>query len=157
MAQKSDPRLLQAKTYPFTLNIDTQFGDMDAYAHLNNLAIAGFYESARARMQLHMSERNDFFNADSPDKILLIEVRIQYLGEGHYPEPVKIRTGIGHIGNSSYRLHQALFQQDRCIGLCEAVMVYTLYGKPITIPHDGRQQLESQRIVGFKSNPMVSS
>ena len=156
MAQKPDPRLLQTETYPFILNIDTQFGDMDAYAHLNNLAIAGFYESARARMQLHITGRQDFFKPDSPDKILLIEARLQYLAEGRYPEPVEVRTGIGHIGNSSYRLHQALFQQNRCIGLCEAVMIYTLHGKPTTIPHDIRQQLESQRIVGFESNPVVS-
>jgi acyl-CoA thioester hydrolase len=157
MANKPNPRLLQAETYPFTLNIDTQFGDMDAYAHLNNLAIAGFYESARARMQLHISGRDDFFKADSVDKMLLIEARLKYLAEGHYPEPVEVRTGIGHIGNSSYRLHQALFQQDRCIGLCEAVMIYTLHGKPTTIPQDLRQKLEAQRIVDFESNPIVSN
>lgn len=35
-------------------------------------------------------------------------------------------------------------------------MIYTLHGKPTTIPHDIRQQLESQCIVGFESNPVVS-
>jgi acyl-CoA thioester hydrolase len=154
MAKKPDPSLLLAETYPFTLSIDTQFGDMDAYAHLNNLAIAGFYESARARIQLHITGRKDFFNPDSADKMLLIEARLQYLAEGHYPEPVEIHTGIGHIGNSSYRLHQALFQKAKCIGLCEAVMIYTLDGKPCSIPSDMRKMLESQRIANFESNPI---
>jgi len=149
MAKKPDPRLLQAETYPFVLNIDTQFGDMDAYAHLNNLAIARFYESARARIQLDITGRKDFFKPDAAEKMLLIEARLQYLAEGHYPEPVEIRTGIGHIGNSAYHLYQALFQHSHCIGLCETVMIYTLHGKPTTIPSDMRQKLELQRIADF--------
>tara|TARA_R110001583_G_scaffold62666_6_gene184057 strand:+ start:1388 stop:1879 length:492 start_codon:yes stop_codon:yes gene_type:complete len=152
MANKPDPQLLEATNYPYILRLDTQFSDMDAYAHLNNLAIARFYESARARLILQITGRDDFYKPETPDKILLIETRLRYLAEGQYPAPVDVATGIGHIGNSSLQMHQALFQDGICIGLCDVVMVYALDGKPCHIPTALREQFKQQRLAHFSEN-----
>ncbi len=149
MAHKPDPELLKLSTYPYRLSIDTQFSDMDAYAHLNNLAIARFYESARARLLLQVTGRDDFYQPSTPDKMLLVEARLQYLAEGQFPAPVDVATGIGHIGNRAYHIHQALFQNGHCIGLCEVVMVYAIDGKATPIPTAILKQLESQRLANF--------
>ncbi|PKP95932.1 MAG: thioesterase, partial [Alphaproteobacteria bacterium HGW-Alphaproteobacteria-13] len=46
-----------------------------------------------------------------------------YLAEGNFPDPVRIATGIGRIGTSSWTLVQAMFQNGRCIATCDTVVV----------------------------------
>jgi acyl-CoA thioester hydrolase len=147
MANKPDPQRLIAANYPNILRFDTQFSDMDVYGHLNNLAIARFYESARARLILQITGRDDFYRPETPEKIVLIETRLRYLAEGQYPAPVDIASGIGHMGNSSLHMHQALFQGGICIGLCDVVMVYAVDGKPCRPPTALREQFEQRRLV----------
>jgi acyl-CoA thioester hydrolase len=143
LSKPIDPARLELTTYPVRIAIETQFRDMDIAAHLNNVAIAGYYESARARSNLAMFG-NDFFRRSSPYLMVLAETNLRFLAEGNYPEPTCTGSGIGRIGNSSFVMQQALFQQGACIGLCDCVMVLTAAGKPTRIPEDVRHAMQSQ-------------
>jgi acyl-CoA thioester hydrolase len=146
LARAIEPHRLLLQTYPFPLSFDTQFTDMDVAAHINNLSIARFYESARARFQLKAFERKDFFRRDAPYTMVLAEANLRYLAECNFPDPVEVGTGISRIGNSSYVFHQALFQHGICASLCEAAMVLTIHGKPSPIPADVRERMNSMLI-----------
>ncbi|WP_448581998.1 acyl-CoA thioesterase [Thermaurantiacus sp.] len=107
--------------YPFRTTLQTRYGDMDANAHLNNVAIARLFEEARLRF--HMAARAEA-SAIDPSGVLLAHIRIDYLAEGKYPGEVEAGVGVEALGNRSYRLALALFQAGRAIALAHCVMVH---------------------------------
>ncbi len=104
------------------------------------------YENSRAQLHLHIFSQEHFHRADSPEKTLLVETRTRFFAEGFYPGKVIIGTGIGHIGNSSYQVQQALFQNGNCLGLCDATMVYTIDKKPTAIQGELRERFNAYLI-----------
>jgi acyl-CoA thioester hydrolase len=145
VSRQIDPARLSAATYPYRLEIATQFTDLDIVGHLNNVAIARFYESARVRTNMRVFGEN-FVRPDNPLQMVLADVHIRYLAEGHFPEPVTVGNGIGHVGNSSFRMQQALFQHGACIGISDAVLVVTVGGKPTPIPAVQRAAMQDLRM-----------
>lgn len=141
MSKSHDPFRLELDNYPFRVTIDTQFADMDVVGHLNNIAIARYYESARVRGNFTLFGR-DFFRRSDSFQMVLAQANISYLAEGNFPEPVQVGYGISRIGNSSFVTHQGLFQGGACIGLCESVMVMTVNGKPSPIPPEARAAMQ---------------
>jgi acyl-CoA thioester hydrolase len=132
---------LQLASYPLQISIDTQYSDMDVNGHINNIALARFYEAARARAHLLMFDNPRFFK--NPEyATLLAEYLIKFLREGHYPEPMMVGVGLGRIGNTSYTFEQALFQNGECIGICDVAMVLSQNGKPCPIPEAVRARVQ---------------
>ena len=66
---------------------------------------------------------------------------LRYLAEGFYPGEMRVGGGVSRIGNSSYEIAQALFQDGRCIGLCDTVLGYTHEGRSAPLPDPLRQSL----------------
>ena len=128
--------------YSHTLTIDTAFSDIDVLGHVNNLAIGRYYEAARARFQMVLFTDNGFYKPDYPLKTVLATCTYQYLGECHFPHSVTVASAIERIGNSSYTVLQALFQNHQCIGLCDSVMVLTRDKKPYPLPLDSRERMQ---------------
>ena len=117
---RSDPRRRDVAAYPWTTELATRFADMDVNRHLNNVAVAQLYEETRVRFNWGLRAAHP----ELKPHYLVGRVEIDYLGEGRYPAAVTSGYGIASIGNASFRVAMALFQQDRCIGLCDTVMVY---------------------------------
>jgi len=117
---RHDPRRLDAAAYPWTVGLETRFGDMDVNFHLNNVAVAGLYEEARVRFNWHLRET---FAIGRP-RFLVARVEIDYLGEGKYRVPTAMGVAVTATGTSSWRVAMGLFQAGACIGLCDTVMVH---------------------------------
>lgn len=132
MKEPLNPALLEANNYSHQVQQNTEFGDMDALGHVNNLAVARFYESTRARWQLDIFGQ-DLYKKNNKSTIVLVEVLTRYIDEIHYPETLSLSTGIKHIGNSSYICSQAIFRGDHCVGYCEATLVHIINSKPATL------------------------
>lgn len=111
---------LDVASYPNVTTLNTRFQDMDVNGHLNNVAFASLFENCRVQLNRGISPRPD---RPSTERVLVAVVTINYLREGSYPEDVIIGTGIGHIGNSSWTLVQAMFQHGQCIATCDTVVV----------------------------------
>ena len=96
-----------------------RYGDMDAYGHVNNVAIAQFCEGGRVAF-----ERCGDLQRENPVLGLsLAKVTIEFRAEAHFPGIVRVGTRILGFGRSSCRLVQGLFQDGRCIATSEAVSV----------------------------------
>ena len=119
------PERLQLSTYPWSHSLDPRFGDMDALRHLNNVAIARLYEDGRVRFTDGSGVRSAL---ESGHGFLVAEVCIQYLAEGHYPDPLRVGCGVGRVGGSSFAIAQGLFQGGRCIGTAETTLVHVRRG-----------------------------
>ena len=74
-------------------------------------------------------------------RTVVAQVTLRYLAEGHYPLETRVGGGVSRIGNSSYEIAQGLFQEGRCIGLCDTVVVYTREGRSAPLPDLLRQSL----------------
>jgi acyl-CoA thioester hydrolase len=146
-----EPYLLLPETYPFRLAIDTQFSDMDAAGIVNNIAIARFYESARARCLLQIFGRHHLAPPPGAYSSVLVEITVRYLAECNFPEPVEVGSVVSRVGTSSYGFRQALFQSGKCVGLCEAAIVCTQHGRSAPLPDEARQRLQSLLIAPPKA------
>lgn len=111
---------LNLGAYPIILECGTRFQDMDINGHLNNVAFAALFENAR--VQLHRKAR-PWANRPDNERTMVASVAINYLREGNFPAPVTIGSGIGRIGNSSWLVVQAMFQNGLCIATCDSIIV----------------------------------
>jgi acyl-CoA thioester hydrolase len=139
-----DPPRLDPPSYPWREEMPTRFSDLDTYGHLNNVAVANLYEEGRIRFSAQLRA------AWAGGRVVVGRVAIDYLGEGRYPAPVTLCTGVLSIGGASYVYGQALFQNDACIGLAETVLVYTAEGRSARLPDAFREAL-SALIIDLRS------
>jgi acyl-CoA thioester hydrolase len=118
---KPSPERLELSTWPLRVDIAPRFGDLDPLRHLNNVAIARIYEEARVRFIDESGVRRHF---EPKHWFVIVELSIQYLAEGAYPDMLTVGTGVVRIGGSSFTIAHGLFQNGRCIGTAESVLVY---------------------------------
>lgn len=141
---KPEPYRLQLETYPLVTTVPSRFQDLDPLGHINNVAIGAFYEEGRGGLNrqafpLELRKAHGM-------RMVIADVHIAYLDEAFYPSDLVVGSGILRIGGSSYTIGQALFQDGRCIGASEAVLVNTDGKRPAAIPDEARSALEQLMI-----------
>ncbi|QJQ31687.1 acyl-CoA thioesterase [Sphingomonas lacunae] len=134
---------LNPGSYPVHLDIQTRFQDMDVNGHLNNVAFAALFESARV-----MLNREVRVWADRPanERTMVAAVTINYLAEGNFPDPVTLASGIGHIGTSSWTILQGMFQNGHCIATCDTVVVARTDNQAKPLRSELREGLEKMMV-----------
>ena len=150
---KTDPRRLLLASYRWVQTMETRFADMDVNRHLNNVAFSRFFEETRIRFNGTMfananANADANANASPRPRYLVAHVAIDYLGEGSYPEPVTMAYAVGSIGRTSFRSQKAMFQNDRCIALCDTVLVHRGDAGPAPLPDALRTRLEAFGLKG---------
>ena len=95
--------------------ISVQWGEMDAFNHVNNVMYIRWCETARISLfreiwgetGINMKEILDG-NGVGP---ILANFNINYKLPLTYPDEVTIHTNVSQIGNTSFKLNQALFSK----------------------------------------------
>lgn len=121
-AARPNPVRLRLETYPFVDEIATRYGDMDANAHLNNLALESLHENARATMN-HRLFPDSYRRTPRRLRLVTSQNAVHFLAEAHWPVTIQTGAGVGRIGRTSFVASTGLFIADRCIGVCDAVLV----------------------------------
>ena len=124
--------------YPWSIELQTRFGDLDVQAHLNNVSIARLFEETRVRHNHHLKTLIPGFN---PFQFVMARLTIDFLAEGQYPAAVSIGQAITHIGNTSLVAGAAMFQGDKCLALCESVLVHRTETGSTPLPQALRDRL----------------
>ena len=114
------PWRLDPAAYPHTQPVQTRFQDLDVLGHLNNVAFAALFETARTKFNREAELWGKRF---SGQRAVVAQMEINYLAEGSYPEDVEIATGIGDIGGRSWGILACMFQGGRPIATCDVVIV----------------------------------
>lgn len=130
MSLKDDPRRLIADTYPIRFETRILYADMDGFRHLNNGATGRYFEEGRATFNMRVFGVGCMIDPPPGHQLLFANVTIDFVRQAHYPGSVEIATGCSRIGNSSYVLSQAAFQNGECFALADAVMVKAHDGRP---------------------------
>jgi acyl-CoA thioester hydrolase len=138
---KPDPRRLDPASYPHHETIQTRYQDLDPLGHINNVAMAAMFESARVRFNRWME-----LSGWAGHRWLVAKVEINYIGESFFPADVEISTGIGEIGNRSWHILSVAVQDGEAVATCDVVLVMSASGGLTTLPADFRAGLEANRV-----------
>jgi acyl-CoA thioester hydrolase len=138
---KPPPWRQERDVYPHFTEIQTRYRDEDMLGHVNNMAIAGYHDEARNRFsRAYFRLAGDITGT----RIVTAEQRVTFLAEVFHPDTLEAGCGILRIGRASYEIGQALFQKERCVGLCSAVFVSATRSRGTApLPDNLRAALES--------------
>ncbi|WP_016884926.1 MULTISPECIES: acyl-CoA thioesterase [unclassified Rhodococcus (in: high G+C Gram-positive bacteria)] len=112
--------------YPCQRDLSLVFGDIDTVGHVNNVAIARFFEEARVHLYRMV---DSYLSEKRPMRMVLAHVEIDYAAEVSYPGEVQLGIGVHEIGRTSVRQGAALFQGGRCVAVSRSVDVNTIEGQ----------------------------
>lgn len=147
MADKPHPRRFDPSIYPASIDITARFGDMDVGRHLNNVAVARYYEDARVTFNRRVfGPEISAFAEGQGLRILVARVAIDYVREGRYPGLLTVRSGASRIGRTSFGIASALFQDGACLGISDAVIVCASASGPVPVPADIRARLAALQL-----------
>ncbi|MET0182800.1 MAG: acyl-CoA thioesterase [Caulobacterales bacterium] len=137
MARLRDEKArLNLASYPQIFDVRAAYADVDSFQHLNNVAMARYFEEGRAAMNMHLFGVDTVVRPSGGVQLLFATITIDYVAQGAYPGVVTVATGISKVGRSSFNQAGGLFQDERCIALCEAVTVYAVDGAGKPLPDD---------------------
>ncbi|MCC6927178.1 acyl-CoA thioesterase [Novosphingobium sp.] len=134
---RPEPALLDPARYPFAHQVTTRFADIDPNQHLNNVALAAMMEDARVRFNLEMRGRIRI----GERRAMVASVGMEYLSQGHFPDPVTVHCGIEGVGRTSWTIVQLLEQGGRAVAFARSVIVAIDDDRPAPIDQDYRLAL----------------
>ena len=114
------PFRLDLSNYPATESVQTRFQDLDTMGHLNNVAFAALFETARVKFNYSLGRA---LRGDDRMRAVVARNEINYLAEGSFPESVEIGLGVGAIGRRSWELLAVMFQSGSAIATCDTTIV----------------------------------
>lgn len=148
MKQSTDSARLARETYKSHFVYRTLYSDMDGFRHLNNGVVGRLFEEGRAEMNMAAFGTEILVDPGPGLQLLFARISTDYLRQARYPGEVEIATGVTRIGNSSWTVAQAAFQDGICFAVSETVTVKAAQGKAVGIAPDERAILERYLLEG---------
>ncbi|MFM9033582.1 MAG: acyl-CoA thioesterase [Mycobacterium sp.] len=141
-AARPDPMRLRLDSYPVRGEVATRYGDMDANAHLNNLALESLHENARATMNQGLFPQA-YRAGEKPFRLVTSQNAVHFLVEAHWPSMIQTGAGVGRIGRTSFVASTGLFLDGTCLGVCDTVLVMIGDDGPTPLPDTFRARLQA--------------
>ena len=132
---------LSRDAYPYFRRVIARFSDMDSERHLNNVALASFYEDARVSFLRSLTGNLPGF------RFVIAHISISYLTEAHYPGEYEVGLGVSRFGTKSFDIGCGLFIGDKCIGVCDTTQVSIGNTGPISIPEALKTALSERQLI----------
>lgn len=116
-----------------------RFSDLDIAGHVNNAVFSTLFESARCELLL---DGNNWIEPHGMGFVMR-RIEVDFLKSIRYPETrsVQIGTAVTAIGDSSMTFQQALFVEEECCAVAQAVMVLISSKGKERIPEHVRSML----------------
>ncbi|MBP9788245.1 MAG: acyl-CoA thioesterase [Acinetobacter sp.] len=124
----------------FTLSITPRFYETDAFGHINNTVITGWFETAREPIFRIFNPNMEIKNLP----LILARVEVDFVAQIYYGATIEIKTWIERIGNSSFVVAHEAWQNGHCVARGKAIQVYFDFStqKSSSIPDQFRAQLQ---------------
>lgn len=135
---RPEPYLLDPGSYRLRTEVALRYSDLDVNRHLNNVKLIDILQEGRG----YFHRASGMAHATADFTIMVANLNVQFLGEGFYPDPVIVHTGLKALGRSSQTVAQLAMQDQRPIAYAETVMVTILKGQAGPHPQAYRDQLE---------------
>lgn len=128
-------------TYPFSIDVNVHWSDMDALGHVNNARYFTYIESCRIAF-LQQAGLADMWNERYGP--ILASASCQFKKPITYPSTVKVGLWLGRIGNSSFAVNHDLVVGDTLMARAETIAVWCDYqaGKPEPLSEAMRKAIQ---------------
>ena len=143
----------QLASYPVAITLPVQWGDQDAFGHVNNTAPIRWFESARIAY-LEQSGLGHMMSGVGAGPILA-SIRCQYRRQLNYPDTLLIGVRVSRLRYSSITMEHAVYSQslDEIAAEGESIVVIFDYdsNRPRRVPVDVRaafERLEGRALMG---------
>ena len=130
--------------YRIVTSLPLQWGDMDAFGHVNNVVYIRWFESARIDL-LESLDSSVTMQAGGIGPILA-SIKCDYKRQLHFPDTVHIGSRCSRLGKSSVDVEHAVFSEAQNAVVATGLSVLVVFdyeaNRPIRVPDELRQQLE---------------
>lgn len=128
---------MHARDYPYHIDVEVAFHDLDAMGHVNNSTYFVYMETARIKYLI------DELGADmgrTPISMVVAEASCTYHSPAFRRERLVVGVGVGRMGNKSFDLLYRIEAPDRLVAAGKTVQVAYDYDKdrPVPLPEDFR-------------------
>lgn len=131
----------------FSTAIAVRWGDMDAYAHVNNTLYLRYMEEARIMLLQQMG-----YTLEDPEQgPVVVNIQCSFLRPVVYPDCLTVECFADQAGNSSFMSYYKLYSQQQqnslvCEGSAKLVWIDKKTTRSRPLPDDLRQMIEQQKI-----------
>jgi acyl-CoA thioester hydrolase len=142
MTESNKPAALAE--YPVVVVIPIQWGDQDAFGHVNNTVPIRWFESARVAYM----EQGGLGHMMSSDGLgpILAAISCQYRKQLNYPDTVHVGARVTKLGKSSMTIGHAVYSEALGAIAVEGESVIVVFdypaNRPRRVPDDMRAQIE---------------
>jgi len=94
--------------YPFHVEMETRWIDLDAFGHVNNAVFATYIENARATL----FGRWDLPYLGKGQSLTVASITIDYLKQLKHPTKIIVGQRISRLGNTSFDVQSSIFTKE---------------------------------------------
>ncbi|MCP4123437.1 MAG: acyl-CoA thioesterase [Bacteroidetes bacterium] len=137
------------KEYPISIPLNVQWGEMDAFNHVNNTVYFKYFEIAR----INFMENSGMLALMEAEKVgpILAHIEASFRIPLSYPDTIKACARVKSIGNTSFVIEHMVWSKNHnavaCIGDGVVVMLDYKTGEKVKISDVLRNKLESLRSI----------
>lgn len=139
--------------YPVVITLRVQWGEMDAFGHVNNTVPIRWFESARIAYLEAVGLSELMLQADGVGPILAA-INANYRRQVKYPDVVHIGARVGEIRRSSFTMEHAAFSESGgavCADGHSVIVVYDYRSqRPVRVPDRIRQAMARVEMKSFE-------
>lgn len=116
-----------------TAHVPVRWGDMDAFAHVNNATYFTYAEHARIEWLTSVYPEGE---ADADSGPILASISGEFKRPVHYPATVEVQVTAGDVGRTSLRQGYTLRVDGAVVCEVQAVLVWVSRetGRPVPLP-----------------------
>ena len=126
-------------------SLPIQWGDMDAFGHVNNVVYIRWFESAR--IDLLDTLKSTVTMTPGGIGPILASIKCDYKKQLHFPDTVHIGSRVGKTGRSSMKVEHTVFSERlnsvAAYGTSALVVFDYQANRPVRIPDELRQALSN--------------
>ncbi len=130
--------------FPVVIALSVEWGDQDAFGHVNNTVYLKWCETARVvyleRIGMWPMIKNEGVGP------ILASISCDYRQPVTFPDSVQVGARVSKIGKSSFRMEHAIVSvvQDALVAEAHSTLVFIEYAglKSLPLPGDLRQTME---------------
>ena len=145
MAMSNQNTLTELSAYPVVTTWPIQWGDQDAFGHVNNTVPIRWFESSRLayleQTPLHAREVSGGLGP------ILAAIHCNYRSQLTYPDTIHVGARIAAIGRTSFKMEHAVYSEAGRSIAAEGDSVVVVFNyetqKPTRVPDEVRAAIEA--------------
>jgi acyl-CoA thioester hydrolase len=144
MTQPELSKPAELATHPHVVRIPVQWGDQDAFGHVNNVMHFRWFETARVEY-LHRAGLAHLMSGSGTGPILA-SIKCDYRRQLNYPDTILVSASITHIGRTSLKMAHLIYSQTQAAIIAQGDSTIVCFDyqnqRPIPVPPEIRAQIE---------------